>query len=172
MMRDEHGQVLVTLRQLSQLEAVLGSKNRSGQQLDAWNAVYGPVGKDGYPQPLWDKLTGEIDHDVAGYLRERYDLRHYLEKNWSKIGPQLAGKLFVYCGDMDNFYLNEAVYEFETFLESTKNPYYAGSFQYGRPRKTHGWTPFQRSSGELERKMAEHITKNAPPGENSKLWKY
>jgi S-formylglutathione hydrolase FrmB len=172
MMRDEHGQVLVTLRQLSQLEAVLGSKNRSGQQLDAWNAVYGPLGKDGYPQPLWNKLTGTIDHDVAEYLKERYDLRYYLEKNWSKIGPKLAGKLFVYCGDMDNFYLNEAVYELETFLKSTKNPYYAGSFQYGRPRKTHGWTPFQRSSGELERKMAEHITKNAPPGENSKLWKY
>lgn len=172
MMRDEHGQVMVTLRQLSQLEAVLGSKNRSGQQLDAWNAVYGPVEKDGYPQPLWDKLTGTIDIEVAEYLKERYDLRYILEKNWSKIGPQLVGKLFVYCGDMDNFYLNEAVYELEIFLESTKNPYYAGFFQYGRPRKTHGWTPFQRSSGELERIMAEHITKNAPPGENSKLWKY
>lgn len=172
MMRDKHGQVMVTLRQLSQLEAVLGSKNRSGQQQDAWNAVYGPVGEDGYPKPLWDKLTGIIDHEVAEYLKEGYDLRYYLEKNWPKIGPKLAGKLFVYCGDMDNFYLNEAVYELETFLESTKNPYYAGSFQYGRPRKTHGWTPFQRSSGELERKMAEHITKNAPLGENSKLWKY
>jgi hypothetical protein len=172
MMRDEHGQVMVTLRQLSQLEAVLGSKGRSGQQLDAWNAVYGPVGEDGYPQPLWDKLSGEIDQEVAGYLKERYDLRYYLEKNWERIGHFLVEKLHLSCGDMDNFYLNEAVYELEIFLEGTKNPYYAGSFQYGRPRKTHGWTPFARNTGELERIMAEHITRNAPPGEDSSLWKY
>jgi hypothetical protein len=172
MMRDGHGQVLVTLRQLSQLEAVLGSKCRSGQQLDAWNAVYGPIGKDGYPKLLWDKLTGEIDREVAEYLKERYDLRYYLEKNWSRIGPHLTGKLHISCGDMDNFYLNEAVYELEAFLESTNDPYYAGSFQYGRPRKTHGWTPFQRNTGELEKAMAEHITQNAPPGEKTNLWKY
>jgi len=171
MMRDEHGQVEVTLRQLSQLEAVLGSKGRSCQQLDIWQAVYGPVGEDGYPKPLWDKLTGEIDHEVAEYMKERYDLRYYLEKNWAIIGPKLVGKLHFYCGDMDNFYLNEAVYLLEQFLENTKNPYYAGSFEYGRPQKPHGWTPMGRT-GELEKIMAQHITKNAPKNENTSLWKY
>jgi S-formylglutathione hydrolase FrmB len=171
MMRDGHGQVMVTFRQMSQLEAVLGSRGRSGQQMDAWNAVYGPVGKDGYPQLLWDKETGVIDHDVAEYLKD-YDLRLYLEKNWRTIGPQLVGKLHVYCGDMDNFYLNEAVYELEAFLESTENPYYAGSFQYGRPRKTHGWNPFDRNTGEMERAMAELIVKNTPPGEDIHGWRY
>jgi hypothetical protein len=169
MMRDVHGQVLVTMRQLSQLEAVLGSKGRSGQQLDIWQAAYGPVGEDGYPKPLWDKLTGEIDHDVALYMKERFDLRYFIEKNWSRLGPKLVGKLKISCGDMDNFYLNEAVYELEKFLESTKDPYYAGSFHYGRPRKGHGWTPYGRGTGELLREMAEHITKNAPEGENSRL---
>ncbi|MFQ5721716.1 MAG: alpha/beta hydrolase-fold protein [Candidatus Aminicenantales bacterium] len=172
LMRDVHGQVLVTMRQMSQLEAVLGSKGRSGQQLDIWQAVYGPVGDDGYPRPIWDKITGEIDHEVAQYFKEHYDVRYYLEKNWPKIGHQLVGKLHVFCGDMDNFYLNEAVYELEKFLESTKNPYYAGSFQYGRPRKGHGWTPFKRNRGELERIMADYIAKNAPHGENTSLWRY
>jgi hypothetical protein len=172
MMRDVHGQVLVTLRQLSQMEAVLGSRGRSGQQLDIWQAVYGPVGDDGYPIPLWDKLTGKIDHDVAEYYREHYDLVHIIKRDWKTLGPKLKGKLFVYCGDMDNFYLNEAVYELEKFLESTKDPYYDGAFGYGRPRKGHGWSPFDRNSGELERVMAEHITKNAPKGENTTLWKY
>jgi hypothetical protein len=172
MMRDVHGQVLVSLRQLSQMEAVLGSNGRSGQQLDIWQAVYGPVGEDGYPQSLWDKETGKIDHQVAQYFRERYDLRFYLEKNWSWLGPKLVGKLHISCGDMDNFYLNEAVYEMEKFLESTKDPYYSGSFQYGRPRKGHGWTPYGRNSGELERAMAEHITGNAPEGEDRDQWKY
>jgi hypothetical protein len=172
MMRDVHGQVLLSLRQLSQMEAVLGSNGRSGQQLDIWQAVYGPVGEDGYPQSLWDKETGKIDHQVAQYFRERYDLRFYLEKNWSWLGPKLVGKLHISCGDMDNFYLNEAVYEMEKFLESTKDPYYSGSFQYGRPRKGHGWTPYGRNSGELERAMAEHITGNAPEGEDRDQWKY
>ncbi len=171
MMRDIHGQVQVTMRQLSQLEAVLGSKGRSCQQLDIWQAVYGPVGEDGYPKPLWDKLTGEIDHEVAEYMKEHYDLRYYLEKNWATIGIKLVGKLHIYCGDMDNYYLNEAVYLLEQFLESTKDPHYAGSFQYGRPQKPHGWTPFGRT-GELEKSMAEHIAKSAPKGENTSLWRY
>jgi len=164
LMRDVHGQVLVTLRQMSQLEAVLGSKGRSGQQLDIWQAAYGPVGEDGYPKTLWDKLTGEIDSEVAQYYK-KYDLCHYIKENWSWLGPKLVGKLHISCGDMDNFYLNEAVYELESFLEKTKDPYYAGSFQYGRPRMGHGWTPYGRGRGLLEREMAEHITKNAPRGE-------
>jgi len=164
LMRDVHGQVLVTLRQMSQLEAVLGSKGRSGQQLDIWQAAYGPAGEDGYPKTLWDKLTGEIDSEVAQYYK-KYDLCHYIKENWSWLGPKLVGKLHLSCGDMDNFYLNEAVYELEQFLEKTKDPYYAGSFQYGRPRMGHGWTPYGRGRGLLEREMAEHITKNAPRGE-------
>ncbi|MFH1940980.1 MAG: hypothetical protein ABIL68_02655 [bacterium] len=170
-MRDEHGQVMVTMRQLSQMEAVLGSKGRSGQQLDIWQAVYGPVGDDGFPKDIWDKLTGEIDSDVAEVMKQ-YDLTLYLKENWSSLGPKLVGKLHIFCGDMDNYYLNEAVYELEEFLKSTKDPYYAGSFQYGRPRKTHGWSPFGRGTGELERAMAAHITKYAPMGENTNQWKY
>lgn len=172
LMRDIHGQVIVTMRQLSQMEAVLGSKGRSGQQLDIWQALYGPLGDDGYPMPIWDKITGEINHEVAKYFKEHYDLRYYIQKNWSWLGAKLVGKLHILCGDMDHFYLNEAVYELEKFLESTKGPYYAGSFTYGRPRKGHGWSPYGREPGKLERVMAEHITKNAPKGEDTDQWKY
>jgi len=171
-MRDVHGQVQVTMRQLSQMEAVLGSKGRSGQQLDIWQAVYGPVGDDGYPKDIWDKLTGTIDQEVAEYFKGNYDLAHILKRDWATLGPKLKGKLHIYCGDMDHFYLNEAVYELEEFLESTKDPYYEGTFGYGRPRKGHGWSPFDRATGELERVMARHITQNAPRGENTSQWKY
>ncbi|MBN1224799.1 MAG: hypothetical protein JXB23_16245 [Candidatus Aminicenantes bacterium] len=172
MMRDVSGQVMVTMRQLSQLEAALGSKGRSGSQYDAWQSVFGPVGDDGYPKPLWDKLTGEIDPEVAQYFKEHYDLREYLEKNWPRIGPKLTGKLHFFCGDMDNFYLNEAVYDLEKFLENTKHPYYQGWFRYGRPRKGHDWRPFGRFDGELERMMAEHVRKNTPRGKNASSWLY
>ena len=170
-MRQSDGQPEVTVRQFSQLEATLGSRGRSGQQLEAWEAVYCPVGADGYPKPLWDKMTGKIDHDVAAYMRDQgYDLRYYIETNWPKIGPELVGKLHLYCGDMDNYYLNLAVYLLEDFLESTKNPSYAGSFEYGRPVKGHGWMPM--SLEELVKMMAEHVTRNAPQGEDTQAWKY
>lgn len=169
--RSPEGQVWATIRQNSRIHAVLGSKGRSGEYLDMWEAVYGPVGEDGYPKPVWDKLTGEIDHEVAEYWRENgYDLRYYIETNWPKIGPHLVGKLHIYCGDMDNYYLNLAVYMLEDFLKNTKNPFYGGSFTYGRPMVGHGWVGVKPR--ELLKTMASHITKNAPPGENTAAWKY
>jgi hypothetical protein len=170
MERTAEGQVDMTMRQMSQMEEVLGSHGRSGQQFEAWEAVYGPVGPDGYPKPLWDKLTGKIDPQVATYMRDHgYDLRYYLEKNWSTIGPQLVGKLHIYCGDMDNYYLNLAVYKLESFLQRTTNPAYGGSFEYGRPMKGHGWTPLNQA--ELLRVMADSIVKNAPANADNS-WKY
>ena len=170
MSRTSEGQVDVTMRQMSQLEDVLGSHGRSGQQFEAWEAVYGPVGVDGYPRPLWDKTTGKIDRTVAAYMRDHgYDLRYYLEQNWATIGPKLAGKLHIYCGDMDNFYLNLAVYKLEDTLNRLSNPAYAGSFEYGRPMKGHGWTPLNQA--QLLTVMANHITLNAPQGADSS-WKY
>lgn len=169
-MRTAEGQVILTMRQMSQFEEVLGSHGRSGGQFEAWEAVYGPVGQDGYPKPLWDKDTGRIDPLVAAYMRDHgYDLRAYLEKNWSTIGPQLVGKIHLYCGDMDNFYLNLAVYKLEDFLIHTSNPAYAGSFEYGRPMKGHGWTPLNQE--EMLRVMAQHINHHAPAGADNS-WKY
>lgn len=170
MQRTDEGQVLVTMRQMSQLEEVLGSHGRSGQQFEAWEAVYGPVGPDGYPKPLWDKLSGRIDPQVANYMRDHgYDLRYYLEQNWAKIGQQLAGKLHLYCGDMDNFYLNLAVYRLEDFLKATSSPAYAGSFEYGRPMKGHGWHPMNQA--QLLQIMAESVNKNTP-ADGDRSWKY
>src|ERR1035438_10866505 len=92
MMRTAEGQVTQTMWQMSQLEDVLGSHGRSAQQFEAWEAVYGPVGEDGYPQPLFDKRTGKIDKQVAKYMRDQgYDLDAYLKANWAKLGQQLTG---------------------------------------------------------------------------------
>ncbi len=169
MRRTPEGQIETTMRQLSQLEEVLGSHGRSGQQLEAWEAVYGPVGADGYPKPLWDKLTGRIDPVVAAYMRDHgYDLRYYMETNWATLGPQLAGKLHIYCGDMDHFYLNLAVYKLEEFLRRA-NPPYGGTFEYGRPMKGHGWTPLNQA--ELVQAMAAQISRNAHAGADNS-WQY
>lgn len=158
--RNADGQVTLTMREMCRLEAVLGSNNRSGQQIAAWDAAYGPVGKDGYPRPIWDRLTGKIDREVALYMRDNgYDLRYNLEKNWSKIGNDLVGKIHVYCGDMDNYYLNLAVYQMEEFLNAADSPKAEAVFEYGRPMKPHGWQPF--TNAELVRMMAERINKTS-----------
>ena len=166
--RTIEGQPVGSVRQLSQLERAQGSRGRSGGQIDAWNAAYGPVGDDGYPRRLWDLETGAIDREVAHYMRGNgYDLRHYLEENWSRIGPDLAGKIRIYNPEMDQFYLPYAVYLLEEFLEGTTDPPYGGEVVHGRPMKGHLWSPF--TNAELVRRMADHVAANTPAGA-SRAW--
>jgi hypothetical protein len=163
--RTVEGLTELTVREENQAELVIASHGRSGGQWDGWAAAWAPVGSDGYPQSPWDKRSGQINHVVADSMRARgYDLRDYVERNWSTIGPKLVGKLHVAVGDMDNYFLNLGVYRFETFLESTKEPgkgpYYAGTIEYGRPLKPHGWQPW--TNQELLQIMKRHIDRNAP----------
>jgi len=170
-MRTAQGQDEISVQQFSEMEAVLGSHGRSGEQIEIWDAAYGPIGDDGYPKPLWDKRTGKIDHSVALYMRDHgYDLSYDVKNNWPTLGPKLKGKIHVYVGDMDNFYLNLAVYKFEEMTKELKNPDCECEFAYGRPMKGHGWQPASRAN--LVRWMAEHIAKNAPAGENTASWHY
>ncbi len=162
--RTVEGLTELTVREENRAEAVIASHGRSGGQWDGWQAAWAPVGADGYPKPLWNKMTGTIDRAVAESMRARgYDLRDYVERNWKTLGPQLVGKLHVAVGDMDNYFLNLGVYRFGAFLESTKEegkgPYYAGTIDYGRPLKPHGWQPW--TNQELLALMSEHIAKNA-----------
>jgi hypothetical protein len=170
-MRAPDGQPLYSVREYSRWEDVLGSHGRSTDQFEAWEAVYGPVGEDGYPKPLWDKRTGHIDHDVAVYMRDHgYDLRAYLAANWTKIGPQLVDKIHVDVGDMDNFYLNLAVYDLQAFLDTISTPRARATIRYGRPEKGHGWQ--HATNAQIVREMAAFITQHAPQGEETALWKY
>jgi hypothetical protein len=169
-MRTAEGQDEITIQQFSQMEDVLGSHNRSGEQIEIWDAAYGPIGDDGYPKPLWDKKTGKIDHSVAIYMRDHgYDLSYNIRTNWATLGPKLRGKIHVYVGDMDNFYLNLAVYKLEEGMKKLTNPACDCDFQYGRPMKGHGWQP--TTSANLVKWMAEHVEKNAE-GEDTKQWHY
>jgi len=178
--RNYLGEVLATMEESNLRELVLGTNGRSGEQWDIWQAVYGPTGKDGYLKPIWDKLTGDIDHEVAEYWRENYDLRYILERDWETLGPKLEGKLHIYVGDMDNYYLNNAVYLMEAFLESTTDPYYNGEVKYG-DRFEHCWSGDPDNPNEISRltynqrfipKMVEHILKTAPDGADVTSWRY
>ncbi|HJU64695.1 MAG TPA: hypothetical protein VJ596_03420 [Gemmatimonadaceae bacterium] len=178
--RDWLGHVSATLEEMNHLELALGTKGRSGGQWDIWQAVYSPVGADGYPKPIWDKLTGEIDRSVAAHWREHYDLSHILRRDWKTLGPKLRGKLHLYVGDMDNYYLNNAVYLAEEFLESTKDPPYEGEVDYG-DRAEHCWNGDHSRSNAYSRlryaqmfipRIVDRIRKNHPPGADTTSWRY
>ncbi len=178
--RDYLGNISVTMEDENHMELVIGDKSRSGGQWDAWEAVYSPMGADGYPMRIWDKKTGEIDHEVAAYWKENYDMRHILERDWETLGPKLTGKLHVFVGDMDNFHLNNAVYLLEDFLENTSDPYYDGFIDYG-DRQEHCWNGDQENPNYISRlryntmyipRILDRLLTTAPAGADVTSWRY
>jgi len=161
--RDVDGTPWYTVRNTMYYEHVLGDRHRSGRQWAIWEAAWGPIGPDGYPAPLWDWKTGRIDHAVAERWRA-FDLRHVLETNWATLGPKLAGKLHIWVGEDDTFFLENATMRLEQFLESTTAPYYGGSVTYGA-RQPHCWGPrgrelVERADAQV-RRMAAGARKSA-----------
>jgi hypothetical protein len=179
--RDYLGHVSATVEQMNRMELVLGTKSRSGQQWDIWEAVYSPQGPDGYPARIWDKRSGRIDPKVAAYWKENYDLSWILRRDWNKgLGQKLEGKVHLYVGDMDNYYLNNAVYLVEDFLKSTRDPAYGGEVAYG-DRAEHCWNGDPTRANAYSRlryhqmfipKFVARALKSAPPGADVKTWRY
>lgn len=151
--REASGEVRYTMRHELQMENVLGegdSWTTSGGQWGAWNATYGPRGADGRPVPLWDPRTGVIDRSVVDHWK-RYDLRLYLQEHWGELGARLKGKIHIWVGEADDFFLNNAVHRLDAFFASAK-PAFEGSITYG-PGAGHCWSDLD--GGDLLRRMAE-----------------
>lgn len=127
-------------------------------QWAVWEAVYGPMDKDGYPARIWDPLTGKIDKTVAEYWKQNFDINYKLQKEWSTLGPKLVGKIHLRGGDMDAYYLNNAQYLVGDWLETTKDPYYAG-YSVTFARKGHTGNI---SNQDLLKEIAEHMVKYGP----------
>lgn len=168
--RDGKGMLKSSLKDMNYREWAIGTNSRSGDQWDIWQAVFSPVGENGYPKPIWDKLTGAIDPQVAQYWKENYDLRHIMERDWAEIGADLEGKIHLYCGDMDNYYLNNAVSLTETFLKNTVNPFYNGEVAYGDGAE-HCWNGDQENPNYISRlryntmyldKISQRLKASAP----------
>jgi len=183
-MRDYLGHTLISVRDNVAYEAALGDHGRSGEQFDIWQAVFSPVGKDGYPQSIFNKETGVIDHKTAEYWRQHYDLNAILQRDWLTLGPKLQGKLHLYVGSDDTYFLNDAVYLMEDFLKTTGTPGhgvpYDGEVKYG-PRAEHCWNGDPTKANAYSRlhynqmylpQIMERIAKTAPPGADLKSWRY
>ncbi len=166
--RQPDGNILATMKDENWYELVSGDHTRGGGQWDIWEATYGPVATDGYPMPIWNKQTGVIDHQVAQYWKEHYDLRYLLESKWATLGPKLANKLNIYVGDADSYFLNMGVHLMDDFLKKTTTPKWTGETVF-QPMAPHCWGP---GMPELMPKMVKTMEANAPAGADLKSWRY
>ena len=167
--REINGQVRSTSEQRNHFELVNGTHGRSGEQLDIWSAVFGPIGKDGYFEPLFDKRTGVMNPAVAEYWKEHYDIRYHMEKNWFSLGPKLVDQVHVFVGDADNFFLNNGVHVLQDWMKTTKDPHYEGYFVYGAMRG-HCYSGPENSAERLK-EMAQHILSKMPAGTVAGWWR-
>jgi len=158
--RKVDGNIQWTVRDECLWEAAVGGVEHpiSLGQWAIWEAVYGPKGEDGYPKRVWDPLTGVIDHEVAAYWKENFDLSAILQSKWAQIGPSLVGKIHVRGGDMDSYYLNLAQYKLGDWLETTTEPYYEG-YSLTFPRMGHTGNITNK---ELLNEIAQHMIKYGP----------
>lgn len=178
-MRTATGELEAVMEPAVRREEVMGTHGRSTEQFGIWQAVFSPVGLDGYPKPIWNPSTGEIDSTVAAYWKEHYDLRYILQRDIAILGPKLVGKLHFAVGDMDTWYLNNAVHLMQDFVDSPKNPFRVADFEYS-PGKPHCYmgggdisnlesigTVYQR----IMPPIARHMTETAPSAADMS-WKY
>jgi hypothetical protein len=176
-MEDDH--LGLTMEADNRAELVVGTRGRGAGVWDAMQAVFSPVGSDGYPKPIWDKRTGVIDAEVAKHWKERYDLSYILRREWTTLGQKLAGKIHLTAGTHDQYFFANAARYVGALLESTKDPHYGGSFELG-DRFTHCYQgdPTQpvaiSSRTALQRQLpqiAARMVKTAPPGADVRSWR-
>jgi hypothetical protein len=177
--RNYLGEVFATQRDENYMELAQGDLSRSGGQYDIWQAVFSPAGTDGYPKPIFDKVSGVIDPQVASYWRDHYDLSHIIERDWSTLAPKLKGKMHIYVGSGDNYYLTDSVYFAQERLESLQPPY-GGSVAYG-DRAEHCWNGDPKLANAYSRLhydfqylpiILQRIGAAAPAGSDLTSWRY
>ncbi len=179
-MRVPNGIILATNEGSNRWELVLGTHGRSGEQWDIWQAVFSPVGPDGYPKEIFDQRTGVIDHAVADYWKQHYDLNAILQRDWKTLGPKLQGKLHFYVGTADTYYLDGAVHLLQASLEKTTDPHSDADFDYGVDQP-HCYTgPAGSTTREggatftqrVLKAAEERMLKSAPAGADLTSWRY
>jgi len=110
----ENGKVMATMEELARLEDVLGPY---GGQISSFDWVFSPKGTSGAPEPMFDRVTGQVHPDVVAYWRDHYDLAHIVESTWADRGADLKGRIHVIVGSADTFYLDGSAHKFDAVLK-------------------------------------------------------
>ncbi|KAM0545350.1 hypothetical protein ACHAPJ_011422 [Fusarium lateritium] len=156
--------IVATVGQENHWELVFGTSSRSSLQWDVWNAVFGAQGLNGYPLEPWDKVTGEIYPEAVQHWKSM-DLAEYILSNWDgqrKLGKTLKGRLFIYVGSWDNYYLNEGVQEFQKRITAKGGSGWANVTIL--PQKMHGGYYQDREIWDYLELVYGWIQNHAPDG--------
>src|SRR5262249_55038825 len=145
------GKAVLFYKPFSDMEDIIGH----GGQLPSFEAVFSPRGPDGKPRKLWERKTGNIDPETAKAW-EKYDIRLVLERNWKMLGPKLAGKIHVYMGGDDTFYLDGATVLLKESLAKLGSDAKVEIF----PGKDHGSLMDRAMRERIAKEMAETFRKN------------
>jgi S-formylglutathione hydrolase FrmB len=113
-MRDQ-GKVIATFEQFAHIEDVLGAY---GGQVASFDWVFSPKSASGAPEPMFDHTTGDVHPEVVAYWHDHYDLAHVVETHWAQNGPMLKGRIHLFVGTADTFYLDGAAHKFEARLQA------------------------------------------------------
>jgi len=146
------GKPVLFYQPFSNMEEVMGH----GGQLSSFEAVFSARGPDGWPRKLWDRATGSIDAVVAKSW-EPYDIRLVLERNWKTLAPKLAGKLHVWTGSEDTFYLEGAVARLKASLAALGSD----AVVEIHPGRDHGLRD-KAIRERIDREMAERYRRTRP----------
>jgi hypothetical protein len=158
--------ILATVKQENQWELTFGTASRSFNQWDVWNAVFGVQGYNNYPLEPWDKVTGEIYPEAVEYWKP-FDLSDYVVTNFNSsknLGAALAGRIFVYVGTWDNYFLNEGVMEFQKRTDAAGGPGWANVTIL--PEKPHGGNYQAREIWDYLELVESWVADHAPDGAN------
>ncbi|HET9399744.1 MAG TPA: hypothetical protein VFO34_02235, partial [Candidatus Acidoferrales bacterium] len=178
-MRRTDGTIEATTAGAVRYELALGTHDRSTEQWNIWESVFSPVGADGYPKPIWDPLTGAIDHDVANHWKDHYDLNAILQRDWKTLAPKLDGKIHVMVGTADTYFLDNAVRLMQKTFDNSKDPHVTADFDYGEGQPhcyTGGGVPSNVGSGTFTQRVLkaaeQRMLATAPTGADTKSWRY
>ena len=111
----DNGQVIATMEQFAKMESVMGGY---GGQIASFEWVFSPRGEDGRPMPMFNRETGDVDPQVVAYWRDHYDIAHLVAEHWKQIGPDLRGKIHLFVGTADTFYLDGPAHKLQAVLDS------------------------------------------------------
>ncbi len=114
--RNRNGGTDYSVRHECQLERCSGEAvwELGGQQWASWNAVYGPRDANGPIPPL----DGQTAKSTVMWLWHGSDMTcEWCSKKIVQSGNRLNGKIHVWVGDRDEYFLNFAVERFRTMTQ-------------------------------------------------------
>ena len=156
----------MTVRQEGLMERAISPNGDSGQQWDAWEAMFSPRDPDaGLPVPMFDSLSGAIDRTVVEHWKQ-YDISRLVTEKWSRYGPALVHNVRLVCGTHDSFYLNRAVERFKKATDPLRARIPGEGDARGYIRlidgATHG-SVLRAVHPRWKREMREHLTRSGFP---------